>query len=1364
MRRLLIASALAALTVLALGRSTLGARQVQADQGLTIVQRSESGLAAFAAARGEGILLPAAESDPAEARASAFVDLYGQSFGLQGRSQVRLARPPRRDALGLEHVRFQQMHLGVPVAGGELIVHLRGARAMGANGRIADRMPADVQPGIEPDAALDVARQVIARHEPRAAGARYTAPRLEIVSPSFLEHKADGPASLAWFVEASGPGLRRFIWVDAKTGGLLLQFSQLATALSRQVYDANSGPPPGTLARSEGDGPTGNTEVDFAYDLMGAAYNYFLNTFGRDSYNGAGAPLISSVNAFDFPGPVAGLTEFPVCASWTGTTMTFCPGFVAADDIVGHEITHGIIEHEANLYYLGQSGALNESFADIFGETFDLLTFAPPGFDSPFERWRIGEDLFSQGGPFRDMQFASPRKVSDIAICETAIDNGEVHRNSAIPNHAYVLMVDGGTYNGQVITGIGLDKASRIQYRALTTYLTSSSGFFDNFSALNQSCADLTGTAGITGVDCAQVEKALRAVEMHGSMSCVEPSMSDIPSMCPAGGSPNYLFNNDFEAPVTQWTTSSTTTTQWAPQTFHVDEGAQAMIGPNRIGTHDHRIAMNANIGGAPLPAGTRAVFRHMPQFDGGFDGAAVEYSTNNGTSWINANPFVDGGLRPDVTIADGSSPFLNRTVFSKPPYGYRTTRLTLASLAGQNVRLRFRVASGVGVGPDELTTGWFLDRVAVYTCPVVAGAPTISAQPLPQLTGPGSTANFSVTATSSPPGTLRYQWLRNGVPIPGATSSTLAVTNVQVTSQGYYSVIVSNDVGTATSDGALLTFNIIAFTGPVFRTQPISRTVTVGQDAQFLADVYSSSGQVTFQWQLSTTGAGGPWSPVPNAPPYGNPAFPWLDITGATIGLNGAWFRLAATDSTGTNASNPVVLNVLPANLVTNGTFATGNTTGWAYFDSPAGTGQQQVSGGVFEWNRPAGTGQSVIFQNTGAAVSGTPLAAQFDLGNSANIRQRVSVLMIDADFSDITVCTFWLAPGAPMRTYRMRTHTTKAWTNAAIYFYAATTASFAVNGGYLRLDNVSMNYNPEGSDLRTECVDPTAPAPSGGADSATLLTNGDFGAGTTGWATFGVITSQVTNGVFEYIRPSPGPATPAGVIFQQTGAAVAADEFLTATFDLGNSSAARKRVTVLILSNDFSDLSACTFWLPAGLPLSTYQMKTRATKAWAAGAATGAALYFYAATVGSDRWIRVDNVALKRTPSAGVIGTECIEPVEVLKPPAFSAAAHGLSAPGAIDPAATVRSAASAGRFALPPSFGGSALADGVTAVLVSTDGVTWETLEEIPPAESWTEVDVDLSEYAGQVIDIQIVRRSAAGVSVVWRLTGVRVKEKN
>ncbi len=326
--------------------------------------------------------------------------------------------------------------------------------------------------------------------------------------------------------------------------------------------------------------------------------------------------------------------------------------------------------------------------------------------------------------------------------------------------------------------------------------------------------------------------------------------------------------------------------------------------------------------------------------------------------------------------------------------------------------------------------------------------------------------------------------------------------------------------------------------------------------------------------------------------------------------------------------------------NLMRNGGFGTG-TTNWLQFATPDMSYiVSSVVSGVFQFYRvtppPGTTNQAVAFQQTTAQLlPGAPIAATFDLGNSMNLRRRVSVLIHDADFSDLHVCTLWLAPNAPMRTYTMRTHTTKAWANATISFYAASAGS---DGGFYRVDNVSLMYAPAEAADRTDCVDPTAPAPPGGAASANLIANGDFAAGLTPWGLFGQIVTQIASGVFEFYRPA---GTPAGVVLQGTGQAMVSGQILTASFDLGNSSTVRKRVTVLLHDGDFSDLVACTFWLPPSSPLGTFAMRAYATKAWA-----NATLSVYPATVGPDQWIRLDNVVLQRTPASATVGVECFEP----------------------------------------------------------------------------------------------------------------------
>ena len=151
----------------------------------------------------------------------------------------------------------------------------------------------------------------------------------------------------------------------------------------------------------------------------------------------------------------------------------------------------------------------------------------------------------------------------------------------------------------------------------------------------------------------------------------------------------------------------------------------------------------------------------------------------------------------------------------------------------------------------------------------------------------------------------------------------------------------------------------------------------------------------------------------------------------------------------------------------------------------------------------------------------------------------------------------------------------------------------------------------------------------------------NGDFSSGVPSpWVLFGTITSQVAGvSSLEFLRDSSAP--PAGAALQLTGQPVAANEIVTATFDLGNSSTVRKRVTVLLHDSNFTGSVRMHVLAGAGQPLLPYPMRTFATQAWA-----NATVSFYAATVDAEAWTRLDNVTFRRTPSAPTFGTDCVEP----------------------------------------------------------------------------------------------------------------------
>ena len=450
------------------------------------------------------------------------------------------------------------------------------------------------------------------------------------------------------------------------------------------------------------------------------------------------------------------------------------------------------------------------------------------------------------------------------------------------------------------------------------------------------------------------------------------------------------------------------------------------------------------------------------------------------------------------------------------------------------------------------------------------------------------------------------------------------------------------------------------------------------------------------------------------------------------------------------TNAADDVF--IAPGNFVYNGGFG-GGATYWQVFDANGGI-VWTVTNGAMHFYR-TGPHHALVFQSTDAAVPiGVPLEAEFTIANTSSVRKRISVLIHDNTFSDLSVCTFWLEANAPTRTYRMRTHTTRPWTNATLSFYAASVGS---NGGNYVLDNVSFRAVPGASTARTDCFDPMVPAPSGGPPGANLLVNGDFSGGLPPWILFGQIVAQVAGSVLEFYRPSVNPA---GVVLQPTGVPVATNQILTATLRLGNSSAVRKRVTVLLHDLDFSDLSACTFWLEPGQPLASYAMRAYATAAW-----TDATLSVYASTVDTQQWTRVDDVTMQLTPGATIQGTECVEPGGE-PPPAVAhlpllAARPAVRRTGRIDQ----RSADHAPRRQSSGSTAASVaivdlanlqfatserrrliwhVAPRTSPALfqLSDDNAHWTTIALVAASEEWLEIAIDVSPSAADVLFVRVL----------------------
>ncbi|MBK7453823.1 MAG: M4 family metallopeptidase [Anaerolineales bacterium] len=289
-------------------------------------------------------------------------------------------------------------------------------------------------------------------------------PELWIYNPALLTPYA-GQTVLGWRMEVTPRTellpVRQLVLVEAKRGGIALSFNQIDYAKNRLTYDTGgTNILPGTLVCNESN-PTctgGSADAINAHVFAGQTYDAYVNNHGRDSIDGAGMALISTVNYDD----VSGGPTYQTLLEWRA--MVYGAGFSSADDVVAHELTHGVTQYESNLFYYYQSGAINESFSDVWGEFVDLSNGM--GTDTAATRWQMGEDL-TAFGVIRDMEdptlYGDPDKMTSVnySFDTSYADNGGVHSNSGINNKAVFLMVDGGTFNGRTVTGLNIVKVAK---------------------------------------------------------------------------------------------------------------------------------------------------------------------------------------------------------------------------------------------------------------------------------------------------------------------------------------------------------------------------------------------------------------------------------------------------------------------------------------------------------------------------------------------------------------------------------------------------------------------------------------------------------------------------------------------------------------------------------------------------------------------------------------------------------------------------------------------------------------------------------------------------------------------------------------
>lgn len=263
------------------------------------------------------------------------------------------------------------------------------------------------------------------------------------------------------------------------TGSMSSMFS-VSNELYRTIFNAEQTENlPGTVVSYEGMRSfTGDKMVSEAYKYSGSTYDLYRDIFDRNSIDTKGMRLDSTVH----------YSEKYNNAFWNGTQMVYGDGdgelfdrFTKCVDVVGHELTHGVTQYEAALEYQGESGALNESFSDVFGSLVKQYTMKH---DAEKADWLIGAGLFTKkvkGVALRSMKepgtaYNDPTIGKDPQpghrkyYVETTSDNGGVHINSGIPNRAFYLAA-------KEIGGYAWEKAGRIWYLTLTDRLRENSNF-----------------------------------------------------------------------------------------------------------------------------------------------------------------------------------------------------------------------------------------------------------------------------------------------------------------------------------------------------------------------------------------------------------------------------------------------------------------------------------------------------------------------------------------------------------------------------------------------------------------------------------------------------------------------------------------------------------------------------------------------------------------------------------------------------------------------------------------------------------------------------------------------------------------------
>ncbi len=476
----------------------------------------------------------------------AFFENYRRLLNLSMDDELR-QKAMTTDQLGHRHYRLQQYYKGLEVADRHFLVHEKNGNVFLTHGDLVAGLNLETRPALSEAQALGFAlahldaeaymwenpdNETFLRREQNDPHATF-APEGELkISAGHQAQSSDDFRLVYRFdIYAEKPLGRYAVDVEANTGAIVKVSSLLhdadvpgtgmsvyngavamtvdqVSALSFRLREAGRGRGIQTfdMQRTDNFGNARDftdtdTEFDDGYQAAGvsvhwaaeATYDYFLNRHSRRSYDNNDA-VIRSYAHFD---------NGWFNAQWDGSRMRFGDGTnnatpLVSIDIVSHEFTHGVTQFSAGLIYANESGALNESFSDIFGNAVEFFLLGSEG------NWDVGVDAT------RIRSMASPNALGDPSTYlgrswvpttnspNANNDYGGVHSNSGVQNYWFYLLSEGGSgvndnNEAYAINGLGLEKAEKIAYRNLTTFLTPNSGYLDARLGTIYSAMDLYG-------------------------------------------------------------------------------------------------------------------------------------------------------------------------------------------------------------------------------------------------------------------------------------------------------------------------------------------------------------------------------------------------------------------------------------------------------------------------------------------------------------------------------------------------------------------------------------------------------------------------------------------------------------------------------------------------------------------------------------------------------------------------------------------------------------------------------------------------------------------------------------------------------